>query len=190
MSKVHRVCFWIVVAAIVLFPLEYLFVMSIPDSTDYFLQEVDSAVKGEDGRDYIYVGDPIHIKAFNFRRLAPSLFNDGKCFLDVDRIRKNVGGNYDGKETVFQFVRQQFVGDGIIRQTSWPIPPTVIKITDDWFDDPDSDEQEMDIYTAGPYDCNILDHIRMKLGFPRMMHDGKWNPWREKTRVVLKRHKE
>jgi hypothetical protein len=45
----------------------------------------------------------------------------------------------------------------------------------------------MDIFTAGPYECNVLDKIRKKLGVPRMMHDAKLNPWREKTRVVLVR---
>lgn len=189
MNKVHRFCFWIVVTAIILFPFEYLAIMSLPDSTDYFLQEVDSSVTGPDGRNYIYVGDNIHIKAYNWRRLPPALFNDGKCLLDVSRVRANVGGKFDGKKTEFQFVQQQFVNDGNIRLTSWPIPPVYVKITDDWFDDPDADEQEMDIWTEGPYDCNIVDHIRKSLGFPRMMHDNHWNPWRHKTRVVLKRHK-
>lgn len=182
MMRLCRVCFWIVLAQIVLSPLIYYAIISWPDSTDYFLQEVSSSVKGQDGRDYIVVGDPILIKAYNYRHLI-----NGTCLLEVDRIRKNVGGKYDGKETVFQHVQQYFVGDGIIRRTSWPIPPVVVKVTDDWFDDPDATEQPMDIFTAGPYECNFLDKIRKWVGYPRMMHDAKLNPWREKTRVVLVR---
>lgn len=184
MSIFSRVCVWIVVLLIVCSPLIYYAILSWPDSTDYFLQEVASAKRGPDGRDYIYVGDPILIKAYNWRHKI-----NGTCFLDVSRVRENVGGKFDGKKTTFQFVNQYFVGDGLIRQTSWPIPPVVIKVDDSWFDDPDAEEQEMDIWTEGPYNCNPLDAIRKKLGIPRMMSDGQGHPWREKTRVVLKRHK-
>ncbi len=181
-KHIYPVCFWVVVAMIVLSPLEYDAIVSWPDSTDYFLQTVDSAVHGPDGRNYIYVGDNLHVKAYNFRHHV-----NGTCLLHVNRIRQNVGGKYDGKMHRFQQVDQYFVGDGIIRQTSWPIFPSVISITEDWFDEPSADEQEMDIYTAGTYDCNVLDRIRQWLGIPRVMHDGEGNPWREKTRVVLRR---
>ena len=183
-SIILKVCFWIVVLQIIFSPLIYYAILNVHDSTDYFLQEVSTAKKGPDGRDYIYVGDPILIKAYNWRHLV-----NGTCFLEVSRVRQNVGGKFDGKKTEFQFVGQAFVGDGIIRRTSWPIPPVEIKITEDWFDDPEAEEQEMDIWTEGPYECNILDTIRKKLGIPRMMSDGRGNPFREKTRVVLKRHK-
>lgn len=177
-------CFWLVVAMIVLSPIEYLAIVSWPDSTDYFLQEVVSAVHGPDDRKYIYVGDDLLVKAFNYRHLI-----NGTCLLSVDRFRENVGGKFDKKRTLIQQVDQYFVGDGKIRQTSWPIRPEVITVTEAWFDDPEAEEQEMDIYTTGVYDCNFLDFIRKALGFPRIMHDGVGNDFREKTRVVLRRAK-
>jgi len=148
-SPIMKICFWIVLLQIILSPFIYWAILNVHDSTDYFLQEVASAKKGADGRDYIYVGDPILIKAYNWRHLV-----NGTCFLEVSRVRQNVGGKYDGKKTTFQFVGQAFVGDGKIRQTSWPIPPVVIKVDESWFDDPDAEEQEMDIWTEGPYECN------------------------------------
>jgi hypothetical protein len=166
-------------------PLVYLVALSWPDSTDYFLQEVDSAKVGPDGRKYIYVGDNLHVSAYNYRHLV-----NGTCVIDVWRGRENVGGKFDGLRTAFQFVQQAFVGDGVIRRTSWPIAPNVIPVTEEWFDDPTVDEQEMDIFTWGTYNCNALDSIRVALGFPRVHHDGQGNPQREKTRVVLKRHKD
>jgi hypothetical protein len=176
------VCAWVVTLGLLLTPVGYLAVISWPDSTDYFMQEVASAKKGPDGRNYIYVGDELHVTAYNYRHLI-----NGTCVIDVWRGRQNVGGKYDGKRTAFQFVQQAFVGDGKVRKTAWPIVPETIMITEDWFDDPTATEQEMDIFTWGTYNCNILDNVRMQLGFPRVLHDGERNPWREKTRVVLKR---
>ena len=177
-------CFWIVLVLILMAPFEYWAIVSWPDSTDYFLQEVDSAVVGPDGRRYIFVGDNLHVRAYNWRHLI-----NGTCLLSVDRIRENVNGPFAGKRTLMQHVDQQFVGDGIIRRTSWPISPQQIRITSDWFDDHQATEQELDIYTTGTYDCNLLDRIRLALGIPRIHHDGEGHPWRERTRVVLRRER-
>ena len=186
--KIHRhPLLLFVTASVVLAPLVYLTYLAIiswPDSTDYFLQRIDSAMPGPDGKSYIYVGDTLHASAYNFRHRI-----NGTCLIHVDRIRENVGGTHDGETTIFQHVEQFFVGDGIIRQTSWPIAPVTIPITKDWFDDESSDEQDMDIYTAGTYECNQLDLIRIKLGIPRLLHDGEGHPYREKTRVTLKRRR-
>jgi hypothetical protein len=178
-------CMWIVIAMILLSPFEYWAIVSWPDSSDYFLQEVDSATKGADGRDYIYVGDDLHVSAYNWRHKL-----NGNCDISVDRVRQNVGGRFDGKRHIMQHVDQQLNGDGFIRSTSWPLAPVRIPVTADWFDDENADEQEMDIFTSGFYkNCNLLDVIRTHLGFPRVHHDGQWNPEREHTRVVLRRSK-
>jgi hypothetical protein len=166
-------------------PFEYWAIVSIPDSTDYFLQKITSAVTGSDGRRYIYVGDDLHITAYNWRHIL-----NGTCWIWVDRNRENVGGKFAGKRTVIQGLAQQFVGDGIIRQTSWPIEPVHIPITSDWFDDPNVDEQEMDIFTTGYYNCNPLDQIRIALGIPRVHHNAKGLPERVRSRVVLRRYKD
>ena len=182
--SVAPACFWILLALILLSPVEYWAIVSWPDSTDYFLQEVDSAKIGPDGRHYIFVGDDLHVRAFNWRHLI-----NGTCLLSVDRWRENVGGKYDGKRSLMQHVDQQFVGDGIYRRTSWPLAPQRIQITSDWFDDPAATEQVIDIFTTGTYDCNPLDHLRLALGIPRVHHDGQGRPEREHTRVVLRRER-
>ncbi len=162
----------------------YLAIIDIPDSTDYFLQEVDSSERGVDDRDYIYVGDNLHIRAYNWRHKR-----NGTCLIGVDRMRENVGGKFDGKRHLIQHVDQYFAMDGIIRQTSWPIGDVTIPITKDWFDDEEAEEQEMDIFTTGYFDCDFLDQIRLKLGVPRVHHNGEGLPERERTRVVLRRNR-
>jgi hypothetical protein len=181
-----RACFYIVFAMVLLSPFEYWAVLSIPDSTDYFLQEVSSAKEGPDGRDYIYVGDDLQIKAYNWRHKTKAMFG-GTCWIWVDRVRENVGGKHDKQRTVIQGLAQQFSGDGIIRRTTWPVEPARITITPEWFDDPEVDEQEMDIFTTGYFICNPLDRIRYRLGIERMHHNAQGEPERERTRVVLRR---
>lgn len=181
-ERVSRISFYIVLAAVLLSPFEYWAVISIPDSTDYFLQTVDSASKGGDGRGYIYVGDSLHVSAYNWRHKL-----NGSCTIRVYRNRENVGGKFDGQRTVMQDLYQQFVGDGVIRRTSWPLAPEKISITEDWFDDPEATEQEMDIFTTGWYQCNPLDQIRLWAGVPRVHHNANGDPERERTRVVLRR---
>lgn len=180
---VEPYCFYLVLLTIAWSPVIYwAAVNSFGDSTDYFFQSVESAEPGPDGRNYIYVGDNIRITAINHRHRV-----NGSCLLEVDRVRENVGGKFDGQKHVFQHVQQQFPGDGEPRRTSWPIPPIYIRVDESWFDDPTAIEQEMDIYTAGTYECNPLDSFWLFIGWPRMMHDFKWNEERERTRVVLTR---
>ena len=149
-----------------------------------FCKGVDSSVVGPDGRHYIYVGDDLHVSAYNWRHIK-----NGTCLIWVERNRENVGGRFAGKRTIIQELQQQFVGDGIIRRTSWPVAPARIPITEHWFDDTAVDEQEMDIFTSGYFECNPLDEIRLAFGFPRMHHNAKGLPERERTRVVLRRYK-
>lgn len=181
--------FYILLTMVVLSPFEYWAIVSIPDSTDYFLQAVDSAKRGDDGRDYIYVGDNLHVVAYNWRHKL-----NGSCDIWVDRVRENFGGKFHRKRTVMQHVDQSFQGDGIIRRTSWPLashnpplPSEVIPITESWFDDPEAQEQEIDIFTTGWFDCNPLDSFRVWAGFPRMHRNAALEPERERTRVVLRR---
>jgi hypothetical protein len=182
MKAFKTLCTWIVCLMVLFSPFIYWAIVSWPDSTDYFLQEVDSAKAGPDGRDYIYVGDQLHVTAYNWRHKI-----NGTCLINVDRVRENVGGKYNGKRHLLQRLEQYPTGDGIIRRTSWPLDPVKIMVTEDWFDDPEATEQEMDIFTTGDFNCNPLDRIRIALGIPRLHHDGQGHPWREKTRVVLKR---
>lgn len=180
-QRADPICFWVVVIVAALSPLEYWAILSIPDSTDYFLQQVVSS-KSDDGRDYIYVGDNLHVTAYNWRHRI-----NGNCLIHVDRNRETVGGKFHGKRTTFQSLDQKFIGDGFIRRTSWPILPAVVKITEDWFDDPEAQEQEIDIFTTGTFNCNALDSLRLWLGIPRVHHNAAGAPERERTRVVLKR---
>lgn len=181
-NSTERSAFWVLFFMALLAPLEYMAIISIPDSTDYFLQEVDSATKLDDGRNAIYVGDNLHVVAYNWRHKL-----NGTCTIRVNRVRENVGGKYDKKRTAFQTLDQQFVGDGIIRRTSWPLAPATIPITEAWFDDPSATEQEMDIFTTGWYKCNWLDVLRVWAGVPRLHHNANGDPERERTRVVLRR---
>lgn len=175
--------FYIFAAQIVLLPFLYWYIISIPDSTDYFLQRVDSA-KSVDGKNVVYVGDDLHIVAYNWRHIV-----NGTCWIWVERNRENVGGKFAGRRHVMEALPQQFIGDGIIRQTSWPIAPKRILITEDWFDDNSVDEQDMDVFTTGYFDCNPLDRIRIALGIPRLHHNAKGQPERERTRITLRRNK-
>ena len=184
MTKTCHFCFWFVILLVLMSPIIYWAIISIPDSTDYFLQEVSSAKPGPNGDMYIFVGDDLRVRAYNYRHLV-----NGTCLIHVERVRENVGGKYAGRATVMQEVDQQFVGDGIVRRTTWPLAPERIHIDASWFDDPNVNEQAMDIYTRGTFECNPLDRLRMWLGFPRVHHDGEGHPYRERTRVVLRREK-
>ena len=181
----HWVSFWVFCVLLICLPITYWASLNgFGDSTDYFLQEVSSSVKGPDGRHYIYVGDDLRVTAYNYRHEV-----NGSCFIEVDRLRQNVGGKFAGRRHLMQRVEQRFVGDGKIRRTSWPIAPERITITEDWFDDPEAEEQEMDIFTTGTFYCNPLDWFWLKIGRPRVHHDQDENPEREHTRVVLRHHK-
>jgi hypothetical protein len=169
-------------------------------STNYFNQSVASAIRGPDGRDYIRVGDNFLVKSEVIRHRL-----NGLCVLDVWRVRENVDGAHAGDIHLLQFIKQSFVGDDEFRHTSWPIPPAKIVVGEDWFDGPDVQEQTLDVFVVGRYNCNVLDRwiprwLRSSDGLVDTPNRGRhlvgfsipnWHEWlhfeSEHTRVVLTR---
>jgi hypothetical protein len=166
---IQPLSFWILVLLLATSPV---WLTALEDqtgpSTSYFDQVVASAHKGRDGKEYIYPGDQILIRADIIRHS----FN-GTCHLGVWRVRENIGGPDDGAIHLMQHVDQEFIGDGLFRHTSWPIAPAQIVVDKSWFDDPATTRQTLDMFVVGRYYCNFLDYL-----MPRFLHsaDGDLSP--------------
>lgn len=159
-NGISTVCSLIVLLAILGSPLWYFFIVNaMGASTDYFDQSITTAKQDHDGQSVLHVGDPFRVHAGVIRHLV-----NGSCQLAVWRVRENVGGKFDGRINLLQYIDQTFVGDGVFRHTSWPLPPIAITVTDNWFDDPDAKEQTMDVFVIARYYCNMVDDV-----FPRWL---------------------
>ena len=153
-AAAKTLCLYLVLLMLIASPVEYFAILNcLGPSTDYFDESVASA-RHIDGESYIQVGDDLVVKAEVIRHRI-----NGTCRLAVWRVRQNVGGKFDGRISLLQYIEQNFVGDGQFRHTSWPIPPTRIVVTENWFDDPNVAEQTIDIFVIARYYCNFLDDL-------------------------------
>ena len=191
LRPLERGAFWIVVLAIILSPVLYTAMLNwLGPSTEYHDPVIGTAVKGPDGKDYVYVGDEFYVWITIVRHKL-----NGNCLFEIERFAEATDGPNKGVRRLISKTALQFIGQNELRRTRWPVPSEayilgyeVDKQSKPQLDKPllpdGVDQQEFEFYVVGRYFCNFLDYL-----IPRHIQGGQKPDETPRVRAIVKRTK-
>ncbi len=189
-----RISPWIVALELLLLipvpqPIGYVAMLNmLGPSTEYFNPVIGTALKGPDGRDYVFLGDEFYVLISIVRHKT-----NGNCQFIIKRYAEPTEGVDKGKPKLISTDTLQFVGRNELRNTRWPQPPDKLYLKNIVDEDnkpvgpllPEGvEEQETDFYVIGRYYCNVLDYF-----FPRFIGGGEISNQTQAVHAVVKRTK-